>query len=166
MELLAPSGSKEALVAAVQSGADAVYLGGKMYGARANAANFSMEELAWVMAYCRKYGVRVYVTVNTLIFDDEFEELFAYVDQLVELHVDALILQDTGVAVALRQRYPDLPLHASTQMHLHNVKQVEWAKTLGFTRVVAARETPLHIVTAMVQTGMEIETFVHGALCV
>ncbi|MHC1734397.1 MAG: DUF3656 domain-containing protein [Erysipelotrichaceae bacterium] len=166
MELLAPSGSKEALVAAVQSGADAVYLGGKMYGARANAANFSMEELAWVMAYCRKYGVRVYVTVNTLIFDDEFEELFAYVDQLVDLHVDALILQDTGVAVALRQRYSDLPLHASTQMHLHNVKQVEWAKTLGFTRVVAARETPLHIVEAMAKTGMEIETFVHGALCV
>ncbi len=166
MELLAPSGSKEALIAAVQSGADAVYLGGKMYGARANAANFDMEELAWVMKYCRKYGVKVYITVNTLIFEDEFEELFNYVDQLVHLHVDALILQDVGLTVALKQRYPDLPLHASTQMHIHNVNQVIWAKTLGFSRVVAARETPLEIIRLMSKTGMEIETFVHGALCV
>ena len=166
MELLAPSGSKEALIAAVQSGADAVYLGGKMYGARANAANFDMKELAWVMEYCRKYGVKVYITVNTLIFEDEFDDLFKYVDDLVNLHVDALILQDVGLAVALRQRYPDLPLHASTQMHIHNVDQVQWAKTLGFNRVVAARETPIEIIRKMTQTGMEIETFVHGALCV
>ncbi|MGB7595909.1 MAG: DUF3656 domain-containing protein [Erysipelotrichaceae bacterium] len=166
MELLAPSGSKEALIAAVQSGADAVYLGGKMYGARANAANFDLKELAWVMGYCRKFGVKVYVTVNTLIFEDEFEDLFKYVDDLVNLHVDALILQDVGLAVALKQRYPDLPLHASTQMHIHNVKQVEWAKTLGFVRVVAARETPIDIIRKMTAIGMEIETFVHGALCV
>ncbi len=166
MELLAPAGSKEALIAAVQSGADAVYLGGKMYGARANAANFDMEEIAWVMKYCRKYGVKVYITVNTLIFEDEFDALFTYVDQLVALHVDALILQDVGLTVALKQRYSDLPLHASTQMHIHNVAQVEWAKTLGFSRVVAARETPLEIIRKMTKTGMEIETFVHGALCV
>ncbi|TFG81903.1 MAG: U32 family peptidase, partial [Erysipelotrichales bacterium] len=113
-----------------------------------------------------KYNVKVYVTVNTLIFEDEFEALFRYIDQLVDLHVDALILQDVGLAVALRQCYPNLPLHASTQMHLHNVKQVEWAKSLGFSRVVAARETPLEIIRKMTRTGMEIETFVHGALCV
>jgi len=166
MELLAPSGSKEALIAAVQSGAYAVYLGGKMYGARAAAANFDMKELAWVMGYCRKYGVKVYVTVNTLIFEDEFDDLFKYVDDLVNLHVDALILQDVGLAIALKQRYPDLPLHASTQMHIHNVQQVEWAKTLGFSRVVAARETPVEIIRRMTKTGMEIESFVHGALCV
>jgi putative protease len=166
MELLAPAGSKEALVAAVQSGADAVYLGGKMYGARANAANFDMDQLAWALGYCRKYGVKVYVTVNTLIFEDEFEDLFAYVDKLVDLHVDALILQDVGLAVSLHKRYPDLPLHASTQMHIHNAAQVEWAKSIGFSRVVVARETPLDVVSEMVKTGMEIETFAHGALCV
>ena len=166
MELLAPAGSKEALIAAVKSHADAVYLGGKMYGARASAANFDDEELKWAAEYCRRFGVKLYVTVNTMIYDDEFDDLFRYVDRLVEMHVDALIVQDVGVIVALAQRYPDLPLHASTQMHIHNVDQVLWAKSLGLTRVVIARETPLEVIRKMVETGVEIETFIHGALCV
>ncbi len=165
-EILAPAGSRDSLIAAVQSGADAVYLGGQLFNARANAANFSMEELRWATEYCRSYGVFVYVTVNTLIFDDEFEALFIYIDQLVELHVDALIVQDVGMAYAITQRYPDLPLHASTQMHIHNVSQVLWAKKMGFSRIVAARETPIEILREMVATGVEIEVFVHGALCV
>ena len=165
-EILAPAGSKDSLIAAVQNGADAVYLGGQLFNARANAANFSMEDLKWATEYGRSYGVSVYITVNTLIFDDEFEALFTYIDQLVELHVDALIVQDVGMAYAISQRYPDLPLHASTQMHIHNVAQVLWAKKMGFTRIVAARETPIEILREMVATGVEIEVFVHGALCV
>ena len=137
-----------------------------MYGARASAANFDDEELKWAAEYCRRFGVKLYVTVNTMIYDDEFDDLFRYVDRLVEMHVDALIVQDVGVIVALAQRYPDLPLHASTQMHIHNVDQVLWAKSLGLTRVVIARETPLEVIRKMVETGVEIETFIHGALCV
>ena len=166
MELLSPCGSKEALVAAVQNGCNAVYLAGKQFGARAFAPNFSVEEMKDAIAYAHLHGVSVYVTVNTLIFESELASLLSYLDFLYRNQVDAIIVQDFGVANIVRRHYPDLPLHASTQMHIHNKEGVLLLKEAGFQRVVAARETPLEVLKEMVAVGLEIEVFVHGALCV
>ncbi|MDV4343177.1 peptidase U32 [Methanoculleus sp. YWC-01] len=165
-ELLAPAGSPEALAAAVAAGADAVYLAGRRFGARHYAANFSDEELRSAVDYAHLRGVRVYVTVNTLIRDAELPDVARYLLWLYETGVDAVLVQDAGVASLAREAVPDLPLHASTQMAIHNREGVARAAREGFSRVVLARELTLAEVEdiAGVQ-GIGIEVFAHGALC-
>lgn len=166
VELLAPAGSMEALVAAVNAGCDAVYLGGKSFGARAFAGNFDEKELKEAVIFCHLRNVKVYVTVNTLVYQSELNDCLRYIDTLVEAKVDALLVQDFGLLYLLRNIYPDLELHASTQMHAHNVNCVRFLKQQGIKRIVLARETPLEIIKECCKEGIEIEVFVHGALCV
>jgi len=166
-ELLAPAGSYEAFKAAVENGADAVYLGGKNFSARAKAANFKLEELRQAVCYAHERMVKVYVTVNILIADSEFEELMAYLYSLYELGVDALIIQDVGVACLMQRVVPEMEIHASTQMTVNNSWGVKQLESLGFKRVVLARETSLaEISTIAGATRAELEVFVHGALCI
>lgn len=165
-ELLAPVGSWEALVAAVQNGADAVYIGGKHFNARQYANNFEAEELQRAVAYAHVRGVRVYVTVNILVADQEMDSLVQYLQFLYEAGVDAIIVQDLGVARIVKKVLPELTIHASTQMTLHNKPGVELAIKMGFKRVVLAREMSLEEIKEIKQTGIEIEFFVHGALCI
>lgn len=166
-ELLAPAGSWEAMVAAVQNGADAVYLGGKAFSARAFAANFDNEQLKQAVEYCHVRGVKVYVTVNIIVADEELEEALHFLHFLHNIGVDAVILQDLGLAAAARKLLPNLPLHASTQMTVHNTPGVELLKQLGCERIVLSREMSLKDIARIKQTtGAELETFVHGALCV
>ena len=166
IELLAPAGSFEALKAAVANGADAVYLGGKNFGARAFAANFDHEQMKEAVRYAHLSHVRVYVTMNTLLNDIDLQNALKEVDFLYETGVDALLIQDLGLYYEVSRRYPDLELHASTQMHIHNLEGVRSAKKMGLRRIVAARETPLPLLKEMCREGIEIEAFVHGALCV
>ncbi len=166
-ELLAPAGNMEALRAAILAGCDAVYLGGKHFGARSFAGNFSDEEMIEAISYAHLYSVRVYVTMNTLIYEDEVPPFLAYVEFLYRNHVDAIIIQDIGMLDLVRQTYPDLELHASTQMHIHNQEGVEWLEELGIKRVVLARETPLSLIKKIKEeTNIQLEIFIHGALCV
>lgn len=167
MELLAPAGSFEALRAAVENGADAVYLGGKAYSARASAANFSPEELRNALDYCHIRGVKVYVTANTLLRNDELPDALHYLADLYNWGVDAVIVQDLGLAHRARHELPDLELHGSTQMTLHNALDLRTMKRLGFTRVVLARELSLGAISDIkAQTSLELEVFGHGALCI
>lgn len=167
VELLAPVGTKEALVAAVENGADAVYLAGKSFGARAYAQNFTDEELAQAVRFAHLRNVGVYVTVNTLVDDSEFADIVRYLQFLYEIGVDAVIVQDIGVIRIARQVVPNLPLHASTQMTTHNRDGVKILTELGFKRVVLARELSLdEIKNICSNTNTEIEIFVHGALCI
>jgi len=138
-ELLAPAGSQEALVAAVQNGADAVYLGGRAFNARQSAANFDSAELARAVEYAHVRGVKVYVTVNTLVADGELEAAARFLDFLSRTGADAAILQDLGLAALAREVAPELPLHASTQMTVHNSPAVAHLRRLGFQRVILAR---------------------------
>lgn len=166
LEVLAPAGNWEALEAAVRAGAGAVYLAGKSFGARAKARNFSQEELAQAVRYCHQRGVRVHVTVNTLLKDSELAPALAFVDFLCSLPVDAVLVQDLGLLALLRRRAPALPIHASTQMSLHTPAGVRLAGELGAVRAVLARELSLPEIREIAQsTHMELETFVHGALC-
>lgn len=166
-ELLAPAGSREALYAAVEGGADAVYVGGKSFNARAYADNFDLEALADAVRYCHLHGVRLYVTVNTLIYDREMDELLSYAAQLQQLGVDALIIADLGAVRRIRQQLPELELHASTQMSVHNLPGAEAAYDMGCCRVVLAREVPLQDIAHTVEHARaECEIFLHGALCV
>jgi putative protease len=169
-ELLAPAGSWESLEAAVYAGADAVYLSGKRYGARKYASNFSDEDLLRAIAFAHLHGVRVYVTVNTLLTDNELPELARYLYVLFESGTDAILVQDPGVAVIARTVVPDLPVHASTQMTIFSIEGMAWAQERGFSRVVLARETPLEQVRSILNesTGKKmpgVEVFIHGALC-
>ena len=164
-ELLAPAGGMESVVAACECGADAVYLGGKLFSARANAANFSDEELAEAVRYCHLRGVKVHRAINTLIFDNEWKELEKAVILSAESGVDALIVQDIGAAAFIRETVPDMPIHASTQMTVHTPKGAEAALNAGFSRVVLARELPLDIISEISKLPVETEVFVHGALC-
>ena len=167
VELLAPVGSWQALEAAVQNGADAVYLGGKAFNARQSAGNFDEEELKKAVSYCHIRGVQVFVTVNTLIGDEEFEELGKYITFLYNHDVDAVIVQDLGVAKFVRDFFPDFQLHASTQMSVHNAEGVALLAQLGFKRVVLAREMPIEEIQRIRETtNVDLEIFVHGALCV
>ncbi len=167
IELLAPAGSYEALKAALQNGADAVYLGGTDFNARAYASNFDRDTLKEAVSYSHIRGMKVYVTVNTLLKDSELEKLLDYVGFLYSIDVDALIVQDLGVLKIIREAYPDFELHCSTQMTLHNTLGVQAIKELGVKRVVLARELTLaEIKEIKEKTGMELEAFVHGALCV
>ena len=140
IELLAPAGSYEALVAAVQSGADAVYFGGKNFGARAFANNFDKESIKKAIAYAHIRGVKAYITVNTLIFDSEINEFLDYIGFLYENDADAIILQDIGMVSAIRTLFPDFEIHASTQMSIANLEDALFYQSMGFKRIVLARE--------------------------
>ena len=168
-ELLAPAGSMESLKAAVNAGADAVYMAGKQFGARHYAANFDNAELREAVHYAHLRGVNVYITVNTLIKDHELPDLAKYLLFLYENGVDAILVQDVGVASIAKEIVPDLNLHASTQMTIHNTEGVKWAAELGFKRVVLAREMKLAEIEEISKTTrseqIELEIFVHGALC-
>ncbi len=166
-ELLAPAGSFDALVAAILGGADAVYLGGLRFGARAFAENFGDDELPRAIKLCHMFGVRLYVTINTLIYDKEMNEAFSYAKSLYDMGVDALIIADLGLALKIKKELPDFELHASTQMGVHNIEGVNLAKKLGCNRVVLAREcSASDIKTIAEKSNAECEVFVHGALCV
>ena len=166
-ELLAPAGDMQCLYAAVAAGADAIYVGGKRFGARAFAKNFDNEELARAVAYCHLHGVKLYVTLNTLIEDKEMAEAVEYAAQLYRIGVDALIVCDLGVMSEIRRYVPNLELHASTQMSVHNTPGCVEAASLGATRVVLARELSLSDISRVVaESPVEIEVFLHGALCV
>ena len=166
-ELLAPAGSYDALVAAINAGCDAVYLSGYMFGARQFAPNFSREELIKAIDVCHIYGVKVYVTVNTLIYEEEVNTFMEYIDFLHKHNVDAVIMQDLGMIDLVHQTYPNLEIHASTQMNIHNVEGVEVCKELGIKRVVLARETNIDTIKKIKEIeNMELEVFIHGALCV
>ncbi len=166
-ELLAPAGSMKALYAAVMAGADAVYVGGKSFGARAFAENFDTEGLKYAVKYTHLHGVKLYVTVNTLVYDKELSELSDYVAMLSDIGVDAVITADIGVIKEIRRRAPSLPIHASTQMSVHNTPGADAAYSLGCERVVLARELPLSEIRSVVEGSVaEIEIFLHGALCV
>ena len=167
MELLSPAGNFDSLKAAILGGCDAVYLGGKLFGARAFSNNFNDEELVEAIKYAHLYGVKVYVTVNTLIYENEIDKFMKYVDFLYKNNVDALIIQDIGMMDLLRKTYPLLELHASTQMHIHNLEGVKLIENLGLKRVVLARETPVELIEQIKKnTNVELEVFVHGALCI
>ena len=166
IELLAPAGDASALRAAVQNGADAVYLGAGAFNARRNAGNFDGAALDEAVAYCHARGVKVHVTLNTLVREDEFEALLDAARAVNRSGADAVIVQDLGVARALRQVAPDIQLHASTQLAAHNRQAVAFLRDQGFDRVVMARELTFDELAACAAEGVEIEAFVHGALCV
>ncbi len=165
IELLAPVGNKDSLIAAIKAGADAVYLSGKTFGARSYADNFSNEELEQAINYAHLNYVKVYVTINTLIFDDEFERLNEFLNFLVKIKVDAVIVQDLGVIKLIKTTYPTLEIHASTQMNIFNEEGAKNLLKMGVKRVVVARETTLADLKAIINTGIEVEVFCHGALC-
>ncbi|MCD8355153.1 MAG: DUF3656 domain-containing protein [Clostridia bacterium] len=165
-ELLAPAGSMEAVRAAVQNGADAVYLGFGTFNARRGAKNFSADEMREALLYCRLRGVKTNVTVNTLAADREIPALLEDVRLLLESGADALIVQDLGAARCIHETFPDAVLHASTQMTVHSLEGALAAKRLGFSRVVLSRELPLEEIQYITaHAGVETEVFVHGALC-
>ena len=167
VELLAPVGSFESLKAAVQNGANAVYLGGKDFSARASANNFDRNELIEAVKYAHTRGVRVFVTTNTLIKQNELEDFIEYVKFLYDIDIDALILQDIGAAMTIKKLLPDFELHASTQMVAHSLEDVKYLEKVGFDRVVLARELNVdEIKNICNNTNVDIEVFVHGALCV
>ncbi|MDL2233664.1 U32 family peptidase [Ruminococcaceae bacterium OttesenSCG-928-L11] len=165
-EILAPAGGRESLEAAVRAGADAVYLGGKSLNARRGAANFDDAQLADAIAWCHVRGAKVYQTVNTIVFPRELEELAQALETACRLGVDGLIIQDLAVWRLARTHMPDLPLHASTQMAVHNLDGVKQLEQMGFQRVVLARELSLEeIAHIAAHSPLELEVFVHGALC-
>jgi len=168
-ELLAPAGSPEALRAAIAAGADAVYLGGRRYGARSFASNFSDEELAAAVDYAHTRGVKVYVTVNTLLRDRELEDAAVFLVALYRMGVDAVLVQDPGLVELARNVVPGLELHASTQMTILTREGVRWAQERGLSRVVLARELGLDGIREIVQDRTSampgLEIFIHGALC-
>ncbi len=166
MELLAPAGDEAALRAAVQNGADAVYLGAGAFNARRNAGNFDGDALDAAVRYCHARGVKVHVTLNTLVRQDEFAALCDAVRAVNRSGADAVIVQDFGVARAVRRIAPEIRLHASTQMAVHNRQGVAFLKQQGFDRVVLARELTFEEIAECAGEGVEIETFAHGALCV
>ncbi|HPE15576.1 MAG TPA: U32 family peptidase, partial [Oscillospiraceae bacterium] len=166
LELLAPAGSPEAVTAAVQSGADAVYLGFGDYNARRNAKNFSQEEFVAAVSYCHIRGAKVYLTMNTLLSDRELPGAAEAIALASRTGLDAVLVQDLGAARMIRQSAPDLPIHASTQMTLHNLDGVKLAADLGMTRAVLSRELSRdQIAHICAHSPIEIEVFVHGALC-
>ena len=166
LELLAPAGSMEAVAAAVQNGADSVYLGYGDFNARRNAKNFTPEEAAAAVSYCHLRGARVHLTLNTLLTDRELARAAEQAAHASRIGVDAVIVQDLGVARMLRQVAPDLPLHASTQMTVHSLDGVKACADLGFTRVVLGRELSRDQIAYICQhSPVEIEVFGHGALC-
>ena len=166
-ELLAPAGNMESLIAAVESGADAVYLGIKDFSARAYAGNFTIEEFREAIDFAHLMDVNVYVTLNTLIKDSEMKKALEIMYTLDELGTDAIIVQDMGLLSLAREMVPTVPIHASTQMTIHNTEGIKLLKEMGVKRIVLARELSLEEISKIkAETGCEIEAFVHGALCI
>lgn len=163
-ELLSPAGNMESLKAAINNGADAVYLGGKSFGARAYADNFSDEELKEAVRYAHLYGVKLYVTVNTIIYNNEVNDFVKYIELLYRIGVDALIMQDIGMISLVRKKFPNMEIHASTQCHNHNNEGIKLLKELGVTRIVLDREMSLEEIEK-INVDIEKEVFIHGALC-
>ena len=167
IELLSPAGNMDSLIAAVQAGCDAVYLGGTLFGARAFAANFNDDEIIEAIKYCHLYGVKVYVTTNILIYEHEVDKFLKYIEFLHKHNVDAVLIQDLGMLDLVHKTFPNLECHASTQMHIHNLDGVIMANKLGCKRVVLARETPISLVKEIKEKlDVDLEIFAHGALCV
>ncbi len=167
LEVLAPAGSPECFMAALNSGADAIYLGISAFNARMKAENFSEDNIRHYISLAHTHGVKIYITVNTLLEDDDFDELIKTVKFLTEAKADAFIVQDYGVAYVLKNCFDNIVLHASTQMGIHNLEGAKFAEKLGFSRIVLSRETKLEDIKAVRKnTKLEIEYFVQGALCV
>ncbi|MCB2294143.1 DUF3656 domain-containing protein [Clostridium algoriphilum] len=167
IELLAPAGSMDSVYAAVQMKADAIYIGGSKFSARAYAFNFDDENITLAVDYCHIYGVRVYVTLNTLVKDNELKDIMEYVGFLYSIGVDALLVQDTGLIYLIRNNFPDFELHASTQMTIHNGEAALFLKEIGFKRIVLSRELSLKEIEYISNTlKLETEVFIHGALCI
>lgn len=164
-ELLVPVGNWDSLVAAINNGADAVYLGGKKFGARAFAENFTLAEIEKATLLCHLYDVKIYVTVNTLIFESEIDEALNYIKDLHKIGVDAVIMQDVGLIDLVHRTLPNLEIHASTQMHIHSQESLRFLKNLGIKRVVFARELSLDYINN-IETDLEKEVFIHGSLCI
>ncbi len=164
-ELLVPVGNILSLYQAVHNGADAVYLGGQKFGARKFADNFTNEEIEEAIKFCHLYNVKIYITVNTLIYDDEVPDFIDYVKFLYTKGVDAVIVQDFGMLCLIRELFPQLEIHASTQMNINNQDSIKLLEDLGVKRVVLARELSLEEINNL-KTKMEIEVFIHGALCI
>lgn len=167
IELLAPAGDKASFIGAINAGANAVYLSGKKFGARSFADNFELQEIFEAIDYAHLRDAKVYVTINTLVYDNEIKPLLEYTDELVKHHVDALIIQDLGLIEILSKRYPDTALHASTQVNTLNVDQAKFLKGIGIKRIILARETSIDTINKIKEfVDIELEVFVHGALCI
>lgn len=168
IELLLPAGKPESLKAAAANGADAVYLAGNRYGARAGAGNFNESEMRAAVKLCKKEGIRIYVTMNTLIADEEMADALDYVKFLYDLGIDGLIVQDIGLAGVIKKILPDFRLHGSTQLTIHNVRGAQWAYDYGFKRVILSRELTLAEIRLIhgEVPDLELEVFCHGALCI
>ena len=165
-EILAPAGDFDTLKAAVSAGADAIYLGGEQFGARAFAKNFTEGELCSAIDYAHLHGRKIYLTVNTLVKEREFDQLYGYLLPYYKQGLDAVIVQDMGVMEYIRCQFPEMDIHASTQMTVTNAISAEWLEHQGVVRVVPARELSLpEIKEIRDRTNLEIESFVHGALC-
>ncbi len=166
-ELLSPAGSMESLKAAVNNGCDAVYLGGKEFNARQSAQNFTLKEIEEACDYCHVRGVRVYLTVNIVYKQKELQELLIFIEKVYAMGVDAFIVQDFGVASMLKEYFPNIKLHASTQMTANSLEDVQYLESMGFSKVVLSRELSLtEIIPIIKESSVEIESFIHGALCV
>ena len=166
VEVLAPAGSYESMTAAVSAGADAVYIGGTRFGARAFADNLDQETLCRAIDYVHLHGRRLYLTVNTLFKEQELEELYDYLKPFYEAGLDSVIVQDLGALAFIREHFPDLPIHASTQMTITGPHGAKILKDMGASRIVTARELSLEEIRKIhEQVDIEIESFVHGALC-
>lgn len=167
IELLSPVGDWDCLLAAVQNGADSVYFGSTLFNARASANNFDVPTLKKAIQYCKLRNVRTFLTLNILIKNSEFNDAINLAQKAYEFGVDALIVQDLGLARYLIKNFPDMPIHGSTQMSIHNLEGVLELQDLGFKRVVLARELPLNEIQYICKNSkIEIETFIHGALCI
>ncbi|MDG5854349.1 U32 family peptidase [Clostridium beijerinckii] len=167
IELLAPAGSMESLIAAINNGADAIYLGGNKFSARAYASNFDNETMMKAVDYAHSYNVKVYVTINTILKQSELKEALKYAGYLYEIGVDAIIIQDLGLVKLIRDVYPDFELHASTQMTIHNAEGALYFREKGMQRIVLSRELTVDEIKYISKDlGIETEIFVHGALCV
>ncbi len=167
VELLSPAGDMDCVRAAVQNGADAIYVGASSFSARASAKNFSLEELKEVINYAHVRNVKVHLALNTLIKNNEFNTAISIAEKAYEMGIDAILVQDIGLATTLINAFPKLPIHASTQMTVHNLSGVQALERLGFKRIVLSREMSLPEIEYICRnTNVEIETFIHGALCI
>lgn len=164
-EILAPCGSYESLIAAIRLGADAVYVGSKAFSARQNAKNFDRNELSSAVEECHKHGVKIYQAINTVVLDSQMSELLDEIEFACEIGIDGLITQDLSLVTLINETCPEMPIHASTQMTLHTKNGVLWANELGFCRVVISREVSKQVLAELCKLDIEIEAFVHGALC-
>ena len=164
VELLAGAGDMETFKMAIKCGADAVYVALKDYGARKYAKNFTFDEMNEAVKFAHLYGVKVYVTVNTLILNEEFDDVITAISKLYEIGVDALIVQDIGLINIIKSKFPNFEIHVSTQAHNCTPECVKYFETLGATRVVLARELSLSDIKK-INTSLDLEVFIHGALC-